>query len=49
MYLVYPENHPVEGISIGVRSAFFLGWQASLDGRGILREGKRPIGKRAVP
>src|SRR5258708_26398297 len=23
MYLVYPENHPVEGIAIGVKSAFF--------------------------
>jgi hypothetical protein len=26
-----------------------LGWQAYLDGRGILREEERRIGKRAVP
>jgi len=31
-----------------MNAAFFLGWQAYLDGRGILREGKRRIGKRAV-
>jgi hypothetical protein len=28
---------------------FFLGWQAYLDGRGILREDEWQIGKGAVP
>src|SRR2546425_6686185 len=36
MYLVYPENHPVEGISICVKRGFFSGLSRSAC-MGILR------------